>query len=166
MSFIDARGVPQNEKSSPLMRRPNFCRRKESRRDAVTHASQLCCDFTEAESKMSVDVLEEHSPGLNLPDDPRDFRPEMTWIFFGELLACAAERLTGVACCQNIDLSAVRPAVERLKVRPNVRRMEGSVFNARRQDAGCRDFPFDVHPCDSVWHSESNSESDAGVSGA
>jgi hypothetical protein len=144
----------------------DFCRRKESRRAPVTHSSKFARDFKESESSMGVHVFEEDFLWLALADDPRDVRPEVARIFFGELPAGTTERLAGVARAEDVDRSFVRAPVESLKVGPNRRRREGSVLKARNQPFGDSGFPFHVTEDVSLAASEFKAEADAGVSGA
>lgn len=148
------------------MRRADFLRAKESARNAVTHAVQFFGDFMEAESKMSVNVLEEDLPGLALADNACDVRPEVARVFRGELLARTGERLARITGREDVDLSAIAPCVERLKVAPNVCRSQGAVLKTRNQDAGSRDFPFHVHQRLNFSESKRESESEAGIAGA
>jgi hypothetical protein len=156
----------QREKSQSPVRRADFLRAKESARNAIPQSIQLLGDFMEAESKMRVDVFKEHLSRLNLADDPGDVRPEMARVFRGELLTGATERLARVARAEDVDLSAIWPPVECLKVAPNVCRSQGAVLKTRNQDAGSRDFPFHVAERASLSESKGKSKSDAAVAGA
>lgn len=78
-----ARGVGQwvavpageDEQSLAAVRCAHFRRRKESRRKAVAHADQACCDFGKSEAEMMSDVFQNNEGWLALSDDARDVRP-------------------------------------------------------------------------------------------
>jgi len=115
---------------------------------------------------MRVDVFKEDERGLDLFDDARDVRPEVARILRAPLFAGDRKGLARVAACEDVGLTAIRSPVECNNVAPNVRSSEGSVFKARRQDAGCSNFPFDEHERASRSESKVKSESETAVSGA
>jgi hypothetical protein len=107
------------------VRRADFLRAKESRRDSIVHALKLSGDFKESEPKMSVDVLEEHLLGLDFPDDAGDVRPQVPRVFLAELLPCATERLARVTGSDRMNAAHPRFAVEGCKIAPNWRVIQG-----------------------------------------
>lgn len=148
------------------MRRADFLRAKESRRDSIAHALKLSGDVKESESKMSVDVFEEHLLWLNFAHDPRDVRPQVPWVFVRELLPRTTERLAGISRDNQVDMASPVSRFESRKVGPNRRIVHAAVLNTRSQDAGRTGFPFHVQPRDSFRASEFNSEVEASVTGA
>ena len=94
------------------MRRADFLRCKESRRNAVTHSSQLRPNLWKAELEVPSHVFEEHGAGLALAHDPRDFRPEVARIRFAQPLPGHAEGLARIASSDDIHDATPRAAVE------------------------------------------------------
>jgi hypothetical protein len=158
--------VGQDEQPLAPMRRADFLRCKESRRDAVTQASKCFRDFKEAKPKMAPDVFKEHFGRFALADDARDVRPEMPRVFLSEPLAGDRERLARVARNDAIHEATPRAAVEGFKIRPQRSGFERSVRKTRRQDAGSADFPCHVSDRARFRASDSQSEAHAAVSGA
>ncbi len=122
--------------------------------------------FIAAESKMSIDVLEEYSRGLSFFDDACDLWPQMPHVLLAFAPARAAERLARVARCEDVGFAAIRTPVKRSEVRPNVCRIQRSVFKTRNQPADDSCFPFHVSERLNSETSESKSEVESRVSGA
>jgi hypothetical protein len=80
-SFALARGVGQfvssGEDEQPLafMRRADFCRCKQSFRNAVAQTFQLASDLAITKVEVIGDVFQKHPFGLAFPDDPREMWP-------------------------------------------------------------------------------------------
>ena len=100
-----ARGVGQlvpfadgeDEEPLALVGRADFRRREEACRKAVAHADQSCGDFGEAEAEMMGDILEEDEGRLDLGDDARDMRPEVTRVVRAKPSARDRKWLTRIA---------------------------------------------------------------------
>jgi len=65
----------KDEQPLAFVRRANFCRRKQSFRNAVAQAFQLAADLAISDIDMIGDVFQKHPLGLALKDDPREMRP-------------------------------------------------------------------------------------------
>jgi len=65
----------EDEQPLSLVRRTDFCRRKQSFRNAVAQAFQLASDLAISEVEMVGDVFQKDPFGLAFPDDPREMRP-------------------------------------------------------------------------------------------
>ena len=80
-SFALALGVGQlvssgkDEQPLALVRRADFCRCKQSFRNAVAQAFQLASDLAISEVEMIGDVFQKHPFGVAFTDDPREMRP-------------------------------------------------------------------------------------------
>ncbi len=85
--------VGKDEEPLALVGRTDFRRREEACRKAVAHADQSSGDFGEAEAEMMGDVFEEDEGRLDLADDPRNVRPEVTRVFRAPAFARDGERL-------------------------------------------------------------------------
>jgi hypothetical protein len=76
-----ARGVGQfvssgeDEQPLALMRRANFCRCKQSFRNAVAQPFQLASDLAISEVEVIGDVFQKHPFGVAFRDDPGEMRP-------------------------------------------------------------------------------------------
>lgn len=115
------------------MARANFRRAKEAFRNPITLAFQPCADLTVADSEVAGDVLEHDEPGLALPDDPPDERPEMPGVEDAETRAGGTEWLAGVSCHDAIHCATPRSAVEGLGIRPQRSFIQVARFHAAYQ---------------------------------
>jgi hypothetical protein len=68
-------GVGQNKQPLAFVRRANFCRRKESFRNAEAQLFQLASDLAIADVDMIGDVFQKHPFGSALSDNPGEVRP-------------------------------------------------------------------------------------------
>jgi len=65
----------EDEQPLALVRRADFCRRKQSFRNPVAQLFQLASDLAISEVKMIGDVFQKDPFGLAFRDDPREMRP-------------------------------------------------------------------------------------------
>lgn len=136
--------MTQDEQPFASVRRADFLRRKQSRRNSVAQAFELASDKRESQSEVAADVLEEHEAGLDLLNDSSDRGPKVSRISRPTTLAGEAERLARVAANDAIHDSTPSAAVEGVQVRPHRRRIQGLLFHARCQDFDGRCFPLNV----------------------
>jgi hypothetical protein len=109
----------EDEQPLPPVRRADFLRRKQSRRNSVAEGGEVGANSIEAESEVSGDVLEEHEARFNLAKDASDRGPKVPRIVSPTALAGVAERLARVAANDAIHDSAPRSAVEGVDIRPH-----------------------------------------------
>jgi hypothetical protein len=67
--------VGQNKQPLSFVRRANFCRRKQSFRNAIAQLFQLASDFAIADVEMIGDVFQKHPFGSAFSDDPGEVGP-------------------------------------------------------------------------------------------
>jgi hypothetical protein len=145
------------------MRRADFLRAKDSFLNLVVKSAKLSAHLFVADAQMVLDVFEEHNRRPAFPDDARNMRPEVPRVFRPALFPGATERLTRVASNDDIHDSAPRAAIEGLKIAPNSRLMEASVFHTRCQlfDGSC----FVFHETDRASTGNSQADSEIGLVG-
>lgn len=90
----------------------------------------------------------------------------MSRVSGSEPLAGDAEGLTGITANDATYPSAPGSSIEGVKIRPDRRRMKGTVFNTRNQVFGCADFVFHVADRLSARESECNRSSELSSPGA
>jgi hypothetical protein len=151
-------GHGEPEEALPTMRSAHVLRAEQNRRKAVTHALYVAGDVVEADAQMSGDVLAEDAARGALGGDAGELGPEPARICGAELLAGRRAGLARVAAHDEIHCATPRSSVEGSEVSPERSRIEGSVFHARSQNAGSRDFSFHVADRASAWHCESQTE--------
>lgn len=93
---------------------------------------------------MAFDVLGKDGTGLDLADDPRDVRPQVTGIMLPPSLSGEAERLTGIAGSEDMNAVAPRSAVEGFEIVPYRCRSQGLVRHPRHESGRRMGFPLDV----------------------
>ena len=166
---VIVRGVGQSkdEQPQPLVRRANFLRRKESRRNSVAEALEIGANSIEAERQVSGDILEEHECGLNLRNDPSDRGPKVSLIILATALSGGAERLARVAAADEIHRSTPRAAVEGSHIRPHRSRSHEARVHRRDQTADAERFPLHIaHPASTAAEREIESDVEPAASGA
>jgi hypothetical protein len=67
--------VGQNKQPLAFMRRADFCRRKQSFRNAVAQVFQLASDLAISDVEVIGDVFQKHPFGLAFTNDPREVWP-------------------------------------------------------------------------------------------
>jgi hypothetical protein len=148
------------------MRRADFLRAKDSFLNLVVKSAKLSAHLFVADAQMVLDVFEEHNRRPAFPDDARNMRPEVPRVFRPALFPGATERLTRVASNDDIHDSAPRAAIEGLKIAPNSRLMEASVFHTRCQLFNGSCFVFHETDRASTGNSQADSEIEASDAGA
>lgn len=164
----DAVPSSEDEEALPDVGRADFCRRKESFRNAVTCRLQVASHVTVAESEVAGDVLKEHPLGLDLDDDPVDVGPEVARIVGPASLPGDGEWLAGVSRKEEIHCSTPSAAVEGSQIRPHRRWSQAFLVHACCQDFAARGFDLHVADRSSAWKSEVYAEiepSDTGTEG-
>ena len=162
-AFADA----QDEQPQPLVRRANFLRRKQSRRNSEAEALEIGANSIEAERQVSGDILEEHECGLNLRNDSRDRGPKVSFIICATALAGGAERLARVAATDEIHRSTPGPAVEGSQIRPHRSRSQEARVHRLDQTADAERFPLHIaHSASTAAEREIESEVEPAASGA
>ena len=129
------------------MRRADFLRCKQTRRNVVAHSSKLFGDLSESEFEVSSDILQEHLSGFALSDDSSEVGPEMAGISGSGSFPGDAERLARVAPRDKIHLSTPRSRIKRGDVIPNRSLIQPPFFHARCQNRSGIGFP--LHETDS-----------------
>lgn len=86
----------------------DFLRRKQTRRNSVTHSSKISANVSESQPEMSSHVFEEAPSRTDAIDDMSDVRPEVALVVGAEAFAGDAERLARVASNDSIHDSASR----------------------------------------------------------
>jgi len=128
------------------MRRADFLRCKESRRNPVAHAVQVPQNLVEPQADMTADVFEEHDAGLEARHESTNVRPNVSRIARATLSAGRAERLAGVARAQHIHRfhSLTPPGEEGSRIVPNRRAAAFLVFQPRQEAGRGRGVPLDT----------------------
>jgi hypothetical protein len=137
-------GVGQDKQSPPLVRRPNFCRRIQSRLNSVTKLSKFGSDVGESQSKVACDVLEEAPAWLYFLDNASKVGPQVPRIALSKAFPCNGERLARVAARDNIHESTPWSAVEGGNIVPDRRPIQGLVFHPCHERSRGVGFPLDV----------------------
>jgi len=136
--------VGEHEQPLALVRRADFRRREEARRNSVAHADQASGDLGKAEAEMMGNVFEEDEGWRTFPDDTGDMRPEMARVVCAFALARHAERLARVARSEDVHRATPWSAVECGNVVPDRRLRQGLVFHPRHEDGRGIGIPLDV----------------------
>jgi len=136
--------VGQKEQPLPLVRRANFRRFEQSRRNSVTEPLNVGANNIEAESEVSGDVLEKHEAGFSLANDASDAGPQVPLIIDAAPLAGETEGLARVAANDAIHESTPRAAVEGSHVAPDRSLVQGFFLHAATKNRGTVDFPLNV----------------------
>ena len=111
----------QDEDAEPLVRRANFCRRKQTRRRRVAHAPKLSQNGFEAEGDVACDVFKEDPFGRALPDNPGDLGPEVPGIVGTGTLSGRAEGLTGISGQDDFEGPTEGSGIEAAQIIPDRR---------------------------------------------
>lgn len=156
----------QYEEPPPKVRRARFSRSEDAREDRVTHAAKVSGDVPKSQGDMAADVLEEDPSGLDLADDARDLRPEVTGIRRSPTVPGLAERLTGVTGRDEIHAAAPWSAVEGSEIVPDSRRSQGLVFHPGHESGRSVGFPLDVTHSPIAGLGDMDAEVEATVAGA
>jgi len=153
----------EDEQPLALMRRANFCRRKQSFRNPVVQAFQLAADLAISEVEVIGDVFQKHPFGVAFPDDPREMRPQMAGIVDPLAFTRDRKRLARIAASNNIHRSTPRSAIEGGNVIPERCLIQGLVFHPRHESGRSVTFPLDV--TDSSIAGTGNGEAEVDPSG-
>jgi len=148
------------------LRRADFLRRKQARRNLKTQPLKVGNDLSEADTEMAGDVLQEHLYGFHFLHDSPDVGPEMAGVVDAAALAGVAERLAGKPRTDDMNASTPRLAVEGSEIRPHRRRSQGTLAHARRQDFDAIRFDLHIADCSRRGNSESGREVESADSGA
>jgi len=136
--------VREDEESLALVRRADFRRCEEARRNAVAHADQSAGDFGETEAAMMGDVFEEHEGRFDLSNDPRDVGPEVPRVIRAPAFARDGKRLARIARSDDVHRAAPRAAVEAGNVVPDRRAIQRRLFHPCHENGRGVGFPFDM----------------------
>jgi hypothetical protein len=115
---------------------------------------------------MMGDVLEEDEGRLDLADDARDVRPEVTRVFRATSPASDAKWLTREASAHDVHRAAPRAAVEGADVAPDRRSIQGRVLHPRHEHGRGEGFPRDVAQSSISGTGEQDPEVEAAGAGA
>jgi hypothetical protein len=148
------------------MSRANFSRREQSRFNVKTHAFQASADFGKSQIEVAFDILAKDPFRLDFTDDPRDLRPEMSWITCATPLAGLAEGLTGIAGSDEMNATAPLAAVKGSQIVPDRRVSQGLVFHPRHESGRGVGFPLDVTNSSIGWLGNMQSEVESAISSA
>ena len=136
----------QDEDAEPLVRRANFCRRKQTRRRRVAHAPKLSQNGFEAEGDVACDVFKEDPFGRALPDNPGDLGPEVAGIVGTAALSGRAEGLAGISGENGIESAAEGAGIEAAQIIPDRGRGEVPSAQGGDEDGSGIFLPFDKCP--------------------
>jgi hypothetical protein len=156
------------EAEQPLssVRRADFLRSEQARRNSIAHALKLSGDDVESESKMAGDVLEENTLSCRLPNDTRDVRPQVARIVRAPALSCEGERLARVARSDEIHDSTPRAAVEGSQIAPHREAIDASLAHRPRQVRAGAGFPLNPADDASAGNGQLDAEVEPSASGA
>lgn len=161
-----ADAVGQNEESLASVRRADFRRCKQSRRNAVTHVDQVSGDHVEPKPQMPGDVLEETDSRLTLGDDSSDVGPQVAGIVLAASLAGDAKRLARITAMYDINESAPRLRIKLLEIAPYRSSLNDSVLHPGEENVLRELLDFDVADGAVLRDGESEAEVDASDAGA
>jgi hypothetical protein len=126
------------------MRCANFSRRKDSRRNRVTHRFQVAGDSAKSVSDVLIDVFDEYEGWLTLPNDSGDMRPEMTRVRFSKLFSSTGEWLARDARKDNIHDSTPIFAFEGFDTVPYRSFIQRRFFHPRHESRCATCVPLNV----------------------
>lgn len=147
-----ARGVGQwialsaGEDEQPLapVRSADFRRRKQSRRNPVTHADQAFGDLGKSEAQMMCDIFEKDERRFAFADDAPDMGPQVSGVGGAGPASGDAERLARIARKDDVHTAAPASAIERGNIVPDRSRIQGRVFHPGHEHGRRIGFPLDV----------------------
>lgn len=148
------------------MARARFSRSKQARRCAETQVAKVAKDVGEAQIEMALDVLKEGPLGLDLVENARDLRPEMSGITCPSALTGDAEGLAGIAGREQMNAVAPWAAIEGSKVTPDSSLSQGLVFHPGHESGRCMGLPLDVTHSPVVGFGEMDPKVEAAIAGA
>jgi hypothetical protein len=157
--------VGQSEEPCATVRSACFNRREKSCLDAVAQAAKVVSHFSESESEVARDVLDEHEGRVAFAHDPHDVGPEVTRVFSPAASTCVAEGLARVARSDEIHDSTPRAAVEGSQIRPKRRCTQRSFLHARSQDFAGEGFDLNSADEASSWDRHVDAEVESPGSG-
>ena len=157
--------VGQDEDPLSLVRCADFRRAEYSPRRCVTKLFQLSNDFSEAETDVSLDVLEEADSGAKKSNAVCDVGPEMSWVFCSEPLSGCAEWLAGIASSKDVHAVTKLCPREGFKIRPNRCWVHESRFHFCNQVRAGEGFDLTKSDCAQSWEDSFESKFNAAVSG-
>lgn len=102
----------EDEEPFALVRRSDFLRSKQARRNAIAHALKLSDDFVCSKRQMTGDVLEEDGAWSDDAEKISDGGPKMSRIVSTKSLAGVAEWLARIAANDEIHDASEGPTVE------------------------------------------------------
>ena len=105
---------------------------------------KLAHDFLQPDTRVARHVLTEENRGSNFEEHPQDVGPKVAGIFGTLLTPSLAERLTRIACSNDIHESTPRAAIEGRHVVPDRSRIQDLVFHPRHEDRCGVGLPLDV----------------------
>jgi hypothetical protein len=112
------------------------------------------------------DIFNSDPFGLNLANDSQVLKPEPGVLSFNSgPLAGHGEISAGEAPNDSSHAATVESAREGSDIRPDRSLVKAPIFHARRQNAGCADFPLAVTDAASIWNCESDGQVESGRSG-
>jgi hypothetical protein len=158
--------VGENEQPLALVRRTDFRRREEARRNAVAHADQSSGDFGKSEAEMMGDVFEEDEGRFDLSNDPRDVGPEVPRVIRAPAFARDGKRLARISRSDDVHRAAPISAIEGSNVVPDRRRIQGRLFHPGHEDGRGVGFPFDMAHSTIFGQGDGETEVDPACAGA
>ena len=134
--------VGHDEESFSLVRRADFLRSKEARRNAVAQRLKGLSDFFESDVEMLPDVLEEHQGRRHLSHDAGNVWPQVPMVGSSESLSRNAEWLARVTTNDAIHRATPGFAVKPNEVGPDRTRVQVTFFHLFDQDRNAEGFPL------------------------
>jgi len=157
--------VGQDKHSFALVRRTAFSRAEYSKRRFVTKLFQLSNDFSEAETDVSLDVLEEADSGPKKANSACDVRPQVSGVVGSKALSGRGERLAGVTSSEDVHAVTKLCPREGFKIRPDRCRVHESRFHFSDQVRDGEGFDLTKSDCAQSWEDSLESKFNAAISG-
>jgi len=117
-------GVGQDEDAEPLVRRADFCRRKQTRRRRVAQTPKLSQDGFKPEGDVTGHVFEEDPFWATFSDNPSDLRPEVPGVVGTLAFASRAEGLAGISSQDDVEGTVKGPSIKAAQIIPDRCRCE------------------------------------------
>jgi hypothetical protein len=134
----------QDEDALAAVRRPDVRSREQKPRASVAQSFKILEDSIQPQGNKTGDILEENESGSAFTNDSSDVRPEPTLVILSSTCSGKAGRLAGETASDEIHDASKWSSVERGKVTPDRRRIQGRCFNLRNQICGDECFSFHV----------------------
>jgi len=163
----------EDEQPLTKVRRANFSRREQSRRNRVTKSGQFiedqlgrCPSIGASNSEQARDVFEKHDARLRFFNDSMHVGPKVARIIDASAFSGATERLARESRSEAIHDSTPRLAIEGSQVAPNRRWSHAAFFHLAHQLCGRECFPLNAADDASAWKRQSKAVIESAATGA